>query len=350
MQAEVFPTCFKNACACSPETIESDNSYVMRIFGYWLLNVSMINTPAMNNFWPHRPSIYRWVTVALVCLLGLQLGAAPALAQSDSSLSPEQKQKLQKELQQTYKEGAKAGNAKNFEVAIARFEESIQLAEKLGLSDLVTKIEGNLVESLKGAASAALDAENYGTALSHYEDLTGYTDDDPSVHYNRGLALINMEDSTEAGLQSLETAIEVGNQTGNTRVAGLATERIQDEFVSTASEALQGDNLSQSQIETALDALDQMREYVDPSATSMFYRATALFEAGQHQQAIQAAREGLDMHQGSRSDAAKFHYIIGESQMQAGSKATACETFKNAAYGDYQARANHYLENECDDV
>ncbi|MFB6278805.1 MAG: tetratricopeptide repeat protein [Salinibacter sp.] len=303
----------------------------------------------MNNSWPYRPSIYRWVTVALVCLLGLQLGAAPALAQSDSSLSPKQKKKLQKELQQTYKEGAKAGNAKNFEVAIARFKESIQLAKKLGLNDLVTKIEGNLVESLKGAASAALTKENYETALSHYEELMNYTENDPSVHYNRGLALINM-DSTEAGLQSLKTAIEVGNKTGNTRVAGLATTRIQDEFAATASKALQGDNPSQSQIEKALDALDRMRKYVDPSATSMFYRATALFEAGKHKQAIQAARKGLDMHQGSRSDAAKFYYIIGESQMELGSKATACKTFKNAAYGDYQARANHYLENECDDV
>ncbi|PSQ97521.1 MAG: hypothetical protein BRD51_04075 [Bacteroidetes bacterium SW_11_64_17] len=285
--------------------------------------------------------------MVLVCFLGLQLGAVPALAQDD--LSPEQKQKLQKELQQTYKEGAKAGNAENFETAIARFEESIQLAERLGMNNLTTKIEGSLVESLKGAASAALNEEDYETALSYYEELTNYTDNDPSVYYNRGLALINMN-RTEAGLESLQTAIEIGNQTGNTRVAGLATERIQDEFVATASEALQGDNPSQSQIETALGALDQMREYVDPSATSMFYRATALFEAGQHQQAIQNAREGLEMHQGSRSDAAKFHYIIGESQLETGNKASACETFKNAAYGDYQARANHYLENECDNL
>jgi tetratricopeptide (TPR) repeat protein len=304
----------------------------------------------MNNHRSHCPSIRRWITVALVCLLGLQLGAVPAFAQDESSLSPQQKKKLQKELQQTYKEGAKAGNEKNFEVAIARFEEAIQLAQKLGVSDIVNRIEGNIVNSLKGAASTALNGENYEEALSHYDKLRNYTDDDPSVHYNRGLALLNLEDSTDAGLQSLQTAIEIGNQTGNTRVAGLATERIRDEFVATASEALQGDNPSQSQIDTALDALDQMREYVDPSATSMFYRATALFAATQYQQAMQTAREGLDMHQGSRSDAAKFYYIIGESQMDTGNTAAACETFKNAAYGDYQARANHYLQNECDDL
>lgn len=303
----------------------------------------------MNIHWPKRLLANRWIAVALVCLLGFQLGAVPALAQTENSLSAEQKKKLKKQLQQTYTKGAKAGNAKNFEEAAAYFEESIQLAEKLGLSNLVTKIENNLVESLKGAGSSALKKENYEEALAHYDKLREYTDDDPNVHYNRGLALLNL-DRTEAGLESLQRAISIGNQTGNTRVAGLATERIRDEFLATASEALQGDNPSQAQVNTALDALDQMREYVDPNATSMFYRATALAENEQFEQAIQTAQEGLDMHQGSRSDAAKFYYIIGESQIALGDKASACETFQNAAYGDYQARANHYLENECDDV
>lgn len=304
----------------------------------------------MNIHWLPRALVTRWTVVAFACLLGLQLGVGSALAQSESSLSAEQKKKLKKELQQTYKEGAQAGNEENYEVAAARFEESIQLAQKLGLDNLVGKIENNLIESLKGAGNAALNQENYEGALSHYNKLQEYTDNDPAVHYNLGLALVNMDDSTEAGLQSLERAIDIGNETGNTRVAGLATERIRDEFLARASEALQGDNPSQAQIDEALDALDQMREYVEPNANALFYRATALFEDGQYEQAMQTAQEGLDMHQGSRSDAAKFHYVIGESQMELGNEASACGTFENAAYGDYEARANHYLENECDDV
>lgn len=304
----------------------------------------------MNIHWLPRALVTRWSVVAFACVLGLQIGVGSALAQNESSLSAEQKKKLKKELQQTYKEGAQAGNAENYEVAAARFEESIQLAQKLGLNNLVGKIENNLIQSLKSAGSAALKQENYEEALSHYKKLQKYTDSDPSVHYNRGLALVNMEDSTEAGLQSLQRAIEVGNETGNTRVAGLATERIRDEFLARASEALQGDNPSQAQVNEALDALDQMREYVDSNANSLFYRATALYEGGQYEQAIQAAQEGLDMHQGSRSDAAKFHFVIGESQMELGNEASACETFNNAAFGDYEARANHYLENECDDL
>ena len=322
----------------------------LEFFDQRLTIFSRTDASPMYMNWFSRSSAPSWLVLALGVLFGgLTVGVGPALAQEESSLSTAQQEKLRKELQQTYKEGAKAGNAKNFTVAAARFEESVQLAEKLGLSDLVGKIEGNLVNSLKGAGSAALQKEQYGQALSHYKKLAAYTDQDPSVRYNQGLALINM-DSTRAGLQTLRQAIELGTETGNTRVAGLATERIRSEFLARASKALQGDNPSQAQIRTALDALDEMREYVDPSAKSMFYRALALFQEEQYNQAVQTAREGLDMHQGSRSDAAKYYYVIGESQFELGSTAEACETFQNAAYGDYEARANHYLENECDDL
>jgi len=230
------------------------------------------------------------------------------------------------------------------------FEEALSLAREVDWEKAIQMSQNFLTSSLKQAGTEANKKENYEEAASHYDRVLQYVDSDPSVHYNQGLALINMEGSTEAGLKSLKKAIEVGNQTGNTRVARRATERIRSEFLAKASEALQGDNPSQAQINTALDALDQMGEYVDPSAKSMFYRATALSKSGQHQQAVQIARKGLDMHRGSRSDAAKFHYVIGESQFALGSKAPACETFKNAAYGDYEARANHYLNNECDDL
>lgn len=292
----------------------------------------------------------RWVLLALGCLLGLQLGAAPALAQGEnSSLSPAEKQKMQKQLKQTYAQGAKAGQAGNYNQAVASFEKALKLAQQLELTGAAGQIESNLIKSLKGAASAALDQENYEEALSQYDRVLEHADNDAGVHFNRGIAYLSI-DSTDAGLESLQRAIEVGNAMGNTRVAGRATERIRDEFLAIASQALQGDNPSQEQVDTAINALDRMREYVDPNADALFYRATALFESGQLQRAIQAARRGLDMHQGSRSDAAKFYFIIGESQLRLGNTAEACQTFENATYGDYKARAEHYLKNECDDL
>jgi len=149
------------------------------------------------------------------------------------------------------------------------------------------------------------------------------------------------------GLSSLQRAIEVGNETGNTRVANLATERIRGEFRSRASEALNAQNPTNEQINAALEAINELEQYVEPDAQSLYYRARAYFEDKQFQQALQTARQGLDQHQGSRSDAAKFHFVIAESQMRLGDTQQACQAFEDAAYGDYRARAEHRLENDC---
>lgn len=304
----------------------------------------------MNMHWPQRVLANRWILVAFIGLIGLQLSVAPVAAQDETGGTKKETIQKKKKVQKLFNKGKKAAQAGEYEQASKIFEKALTMAQEVEWKQAIQMSQDFLVQSLTQAGTAANKQENYEQAVSYYNRAMQYVDNDPSVHYNRGLALINIEDSTEAGLQSLQRAIEVGNETGNTRVANRATERIRSEFLARASKALQGENPSQEQIDTALSALDQMREYVDPSANSLFYRATALSKSGQHEQAIQVARKGLDMHQGSRSDAAKFHYIIGESQIALGNTASACETFKSAAYGDYEARANHYLENECDDL
>jgi len=283
----------------------------------------------------------QWSLTGLLLAACLVLGPGPATAQDSNT------EQLKKQLQKSYQAAAQAGNEGDYETAASNFEEAIQYAQELELDDIVQKIRGNLISSLKSAGTADLKSENYEEALSHFEAALEYDDADPSVHYNRGLALLNMEGRTEDGLEALQRAIELGNETGNTRVANLATERTRGEFHNIASEALNAENPTSAQIDEALSAIDELEQYVDPNAQSLFYRARALFEAGDYQQALQTARQGLNMHQGSRSDAAKYYFIVGESQMRLGNETDACQTFKNAAYGDYRARAEHYLENEC---
>jgi hypothetical protein len=34
--------------------------------------------------------------------------------------------------------------------------------------------------------------------------------------------------------------------------------------------------------------------------------------------------------------------------MKLGNEQSACQTFEKAAFGDYKARSDHYLKNECE--
>ena len=286
----------------------------------------------------------RWTCASLVLALLVGIGAGPALAQNGGGSSADQ-QKLE-QLKKSFATGLKAAKANNTSQAYSQLEQALQLAQETEQSGAANQITGYLQKLPKNWGNSAIENESWGQALGHFEKGIEHAENDAYMYYGKGLALVNM-DSTETGLQTLQRAIEVGNETGNTRVTGLATERIRDEFLARASEALNAQNPTSSQVQTALDALDEMQQYVDPNAQSLFYRARALFEQGQYQQAVSTAQEGLSMHQGSRSDAAKYHFIIAESQMNLGNTSTACQTFQQAAYGDYQARAQHYLKNDC---
>lgn len=287
----------------------------------------------------------RWAPALLACLFLLGVGAVPAVAQ-DSSGDAATKEKLE-ELKTAFKTGLQAAKADDADKAYTNLEQALQLAEATDQGNAAGQITAYLQKLPKNWGNSAIEKEDYAQALTHFEKGVTHAPDDAYMHYGKGLALVNL-DSTETGLNTLKKAIEVGNRTGNTRVTGLATERIRGEFLARASKALNAQSPSASQIETALSALDEMETYVDPNAQSLFYRARALYEKGSYSAALSTAQEGLDMHQGSRSDAAKYHFIVAESQMELGDKASACQTFEQAAFGDYKARAEHYLKNDCE--
>ncbi|PQJ35600.1 hypothetical protein BSZ35_14205 [Salinibacter sp. 10B] len=296
-----------------------------------------------------RTHITRWAAAALTVALIGGIGPVSALAQngggSSSGSGAAKKEKIQ-QLKKSFRSGLQAAKANESTQAYTQLEQALQLAQDIGHDGATTKITGYLQKLPKNWGNTAIENENWGQALTHFEKGAKYAQDDAYMYYGKGLALVNM-DSTQSGLKTLRQAIEVGNRTGNTRVSDLATSRIRDEFLAKASKALNAQNPTTAQADTALATLDRMGEYVEPNASSMYYRSRALFEKQQFQQAIDAAEQGLDMHQGSRSDAAKYHFIVAESQMKLGSKETACQRFEQASFGDYKARAEHYLKNDC---
>jgi len=289
--------------------------------------------------------VTRWALSSLLLPFLLAMGATPALAQDDGGNA--KKQKLN-QLKKEYATFQKAGKQENYQTAYSSLAEAVRLAEELEQSGALSKLRGFQQNLPTKWGNEAIENKDYEMALTHFNKGAEWSPDDAYVHYGKGLALVNL-DSTQSGLNTLQKAVEVGNRTGNTRVVGLAEQRIRDEFLAKASKALNDRNPTMAQADSALSALDQMEQYVDPSAQSLFYRARAQYEKGAYQQAMTSAQEGLDMHQGSRSDAAKYYFIIAESQLNTGNKNTACQTFQNATFGDYKARAEHYLKNECED-
>lgn len=296
-------------------------------------------------FSPPRSVLRSLTAVCMALLITGTFAVLPSLAQSEGG-GQGSNEALQR-LEQTYRQGMQAGQQGNHEVAYNNLTEAIELAQQEEQERARRQIQDNLTRMAKNWGSDAIENENYEEALMHFETGAEYAPQDAYFPYGMGLAQLRLENEDEA-MELMQEAITLGEETGDQRTVGMATERIRKEYVARASRALSSDNVSAGNIETALEALDTLEEYVDPNDSSYFYRAVALFERGDYEDAIENARQGLELHSGSRSDAARFHFVIAESQFQSGNTEAACSTFEDAAYGDYRARAQHYLENECE--
>ncbi len=278
-----------------------------------------------------------------ILAVALSLFAIPALAQDGGGDA------TVKELKTTFAAAMNAAKQGNAEEAYPKLEKSLQLANEAEQSGAASQIEDRMVKLAKNWGNKALTNKEYEEAMTHFEKGAQYAPDDAYMVYGMGLAQINQEGMMDQAIQTLQKAITVAEENGDRKTSNLATERIRQEFVSRASRALGANNPGPSAAREALAALDEMRQYVDPSAKSLFYRATALYAQGNFAEAVSTAEDGLEMHRGGRTSAAKYHFVVAESQIKTGDKATACTRFQESAYGDYKARSEHYLENECDE-
>lgn len=292
-------------------------------------------------------NIRRWTIALLACVVLWGIGSAPVFAQSSGGSSTEATKKKLEQLKKNYATFQKAGKKDNYKTAYSSLSDAIRLAEETDQSKALNKLRSFQQKLPTKWGNEALKAENYDRALLHFKQGIEWSPDDAYVYYGKGLALVNM-DSTEAAMKTLQRAITVGKKNGDMRTATLATDRIREEFIAKASKALSAQNPTEADVNKALSHLDKMKQYVEPSAKSLFYRATALYEKEQYEQAITTAQKGLEqLQQGSRTDRAKYHFIVAESQMKIGNEQSACQSFEKAAFGDYKARADHYLKNEC---
>ncbi len=289
-------------------------------------------------------TLRRWALGAFTMALVVMM-SPPALAQQTNGGQSSDAQKLEN-LKSAYAAGVQAAKQNNASTAYEKLEEALTLAQETDQGSAAQKIQQYLSQLPKQWGNKALKNQNYEDALTHFGKGLEHSPEMPYMHYGKGLALINMERESDA-TQALTQAMSLGQQKGDMRTANLAEKRIQDHFVSNASQALSSQNPTVSQANEALGYLEEMRQYVDYDARAYFYEATALFSKDQLEEAISTARQGLEMHDGSRSDAAKYHFVIGEAQRKLGNMEAACVQFEQANYGDYSSRAEHYLENEC---
>ncbi len=245
----------------------------------------------------------------------------------------------QKDYKKVYNDALTAAKAKNYAQARGLFAEAAPLAQNAGDAEIAKKSKYVAAQIDYKLGNAAIKAENYDQALTHYKAGTAMYPDYVKNKYGEGLALKKLGRIDEA--LTVWKGVAEGPERQTARTAAKA---IRDHFYYQASSAVSKNNATASDADRAVAALKASEEYLEPDADYYYYTAVAHNIKGNTGACITAANKALDMHRGSKTDKAKIYFVKGEALMYSGDTEGAKAAFANAAYGSYRQSAQHYLD------
>ncbi len=257
-------------------------------------------------------------------LASLMLLAVPAQAQ---------------EYKETFNVAREAALAQDYAKARPLFAEAASGADAASDVDVARKSRFAAAQMDNRLGNAAIKAGEAAAALGHYENGVAIYPAYIKNQYGQGLALKKLGRMDEA----LEAWKGILENTQDRKTSLAAANAIREHFNYQASSAVSRRNPSASDGDRALAALEHSRQYVEPDADYYYYVAVAQLAKNNNAEVIAAADQALALHRGSRTDAAKIHFVKGEAQVRIGDTDGARDSFQNSLYGSYKPSAEHYL-------
>jgi len=246
---------------------------------------------------------------------------------------------------ETYNEAREAAVAKDYPTALSKYASAADGAAAEGDDEVERKSRQVVAQLEYIIGRGVLQQEDYAGALAHFDNgIANY----PSYAKNylaRASALKKMGQQDDA-IAAFAQTMEIATAGSDTKTARQAEEAIRGHFVFLASTALSrnGARTSTADADEAMSHIEAMLQFVEPDADVYYYTAESQKVRGLFADAIASADQALSVHRGSRTDKAKIYFVKGEAMMNSGDVAGAKSAFQNAAYGNYRASAEHYIE------
>ena len=248
------------------------------------------------------------------------------------------------EYKEAYNAGIEAAKAKNYGEAYSEFTKAAELAEAEGDSEVAQRASKVAAQIDYNLGKQLVANEDFDAALERFETGINLFPQYSNNYLGKALALKKLERDEDA-INAYEELIAYGKQNNDSQAVQEGQQGIRDHFIFLASSALgRQAEPSSSDAREALGYLEQLQEYVEADADTYFYLAAANNALGNYGEAISLSDQALEMHRGSKTDAAKIYFVKGEALMYDGNTAAAKEAFQNATYGSYKSLAEHYLE------
>lgn len=248
------------------------------------------------------------------------------------------------EYKEAYNSAIEAAKAKEYNKAYTEFTRAAKLADQADDKDVAQRARKVAAQIDYNTGKQLVAAEKFSEGLARFEQGIKIFPSYSNNYVGKALALKKLGRDDDA-ITAYQELIAFGQNNNDTEAVREGRQAIRDHFVYLASSALgRRSEPTASDAREALAHLEKVQEIVDADADVVFYQAAAHNALGDYALAIELADKALEMHRGSKSDAAKIHFVKGEALMYNGDTAAAKEAFRNATFGSYKSLAEHYLE------
>lgn len=249
------------------------------------------------------------------------------------------------EYKEVFNSAREAALAKDYPTALTKYIEAADGASAEGDADVernARKVIGQLTYLL---GRGELQKEAYDAAMSYFDmGIENYPSN--AKNYLARASTLKRMDRMDDAIAAFAQTMEVATAGSDTQTARQAEEAIRGHYIYQASTALSrnGNTTGPADADEAMTHIEAMLQFVDADADVYYYTAESHKVKGEYADAVASADQALEMHRGSRTDKAKIYFVKGEALMNQGQVAEAKDAFQNAAYGNYRASAEHYIE------
>ena len=229
--------------------------------------------------------------------------------------------------------------AKNITEAIPNYLLAIELAEKVGNTEIASKAKEIVPKLYFSRGNDLYKSEKFDSALIYFDQALLYDSTYAKVYLSKGL-VYKKQDNTQAMITAMDKAIFYAKLSNDEKTATTAGNVVRDNLLVNGNKAVKAGNFQE-----ALPLLNQAKTYGEPKSDIFYLLALSYNKGSQWNAAIEAANQGIALETASTNEVkAKFYYELGNAYLGKGENTSACTSYKNALYGNYLESAKYQVE------
>ncbi|HJX72354.1 MAG TPA: hypothetical protein VJ346_10385 [Bacteroidales bacterium] len=237
-----------------------------------------------------------------------------------------------------YQIGMALYEEKKIDEAIAKFKETMNLADSYGDFDVADKASNALSQLYYYQGSVNYKHNMFSEALDLFNKSIDLQPDNVKAYYMIAAVYKGLEDNVNV-LASAKKSAEMAKAGNDTKYYEGSLKLGRDYFLIKANSAKDA-----KKYDEAISYLKNSLEFDGESSTTYFLMVQIYNSQQKWDETIAAANKGLEYENNDPSEKAKFYYELGNAFMGKNENEKACDAFRKSAVGPFKESAEYQIK------